>query len=94
MRAYETTYIIDPAIEEETVEQVVDGIKQQIESFGGQIGEIDIWGKRKLAYEAKKRTEGVYVVAKFQGNPGIANKLCHLFKINDKILRYIVVVDE
>jgi len=94
VRNYETAYIIDPVLEEEGITALIENIKKQIGNFGGEIGEVDIWGKRKLAYEAKKRTEGVYVVIKFQGTPGIANKLCHFFKINDRILRYIVILDE
>ena len=94
MRNYEATYIIDAALEEEAVEQMVETIKLQITNNGGTIVEVDFWGRRKLAYEAKKRTEGVYVITKFQGDPGIANKVSHFLKISDKILRYLVVLDE
>lgn len=94
MRNYEAAFIIDPVLEEDAVEQEVEKVKKHIDNYGGTIGEVDFWGKRKLAYEAKKRTEGIYVVIKFQGKSGIANELSHQFKINDKVLRYIVVLDE
>jgi len=94
VRNYETMYIIDPVLEEEAIEQLTESIKQQITNFGGTIVEVDFWGKKKLAYEVKKRFEGIYVVIKYQGESGIANKLSHFLKINDKILRYIVVLEE
>jgi len=94
LRNYECMYIIDPVVEEEAIEQLTEAIKQQIINSGGTIIEVDFWGKRKLAYEVKKRTEGIYVVTKFHGESGIGNKLSHYLKINDKILRYIIILEE
>jgi small subunit ribosomal protein S6 len=94
VRNYETMYIIDPVLEEESIEQLTETIKQQIITHSGTILEVDFWGKKKLAYEVKKRFEGIYVVIKFQGESGIANKLSHFLKINDKILRYVIILEE
>jgi len=94
LKNYEAAYIIDAAIEEEGADQLVETINNQITGNGGTIAEVDIWGRKKLAYEIKKRNEGIYVITRFQGESGIANKLMHFLKINDKILKYLVILLE
>lgn len=94
MRSYETLFILNPDLEEETISQLVDKFKNIIEENGGSITELDEWGRRKLAYKVKKFTEGYYVLIKFNGEPRTAQDLERVFKITDGVLKYLIVKDE
>ncbi len=92
MREYETVLVLDPALEEDAMHAEVDKWKGLIESHGGQVAKVDMWGRRKLAYEIKKQREGVYVLLEFRGPPGIAKELDHDLRVSEAVLRHLTVL--
>ncbi len=94
VRAYETTFILKPDMEEEARNGMIDRIKGIITGNDGEITGVDEWGSRKLAYEIRDLKSGYYVVIKFKGETVTVNELERNFKIIDNVLRYLIVRDE
>ncbi|MFW5986268.1 MAG: 30S ribosomal protein S6 [Halanaerobiales bacterium] len=93
-RLYETTFILKPDLEEEDRDNLLERIKNIIPDNGGEIVEVDIWGKRKLAYEINDYRTGFYTVIVFRGNVEVVNELERNFKIIDNVLRSLVIRKE
>lgn len=91
MRNYETIFILQPSFEEEEVNSHVERIKDVIESGNGVIDNVDLWGKRKLAYEIDKINEGIYVLINFQAEAELPKELDRIFRITDGVMRHIIV---
>ncbi|MDD2486318.1 MAG: 30S ribosomal protein S6 [bacterium] len=91
MRAYEVTYIIDPQLEDEQIDAAVEQLNQIITANGGEIGEIDKWGKRRLAYEVAEKNEGYYVVVTFDGGNNTLDELDRFLKLNENYIRHIII---
>lgn len=91
---YETMLILDAQSEEGLQEELIVKFKDIIEREGGQVNNLDKWGKRRLAYEVKKHKEGFYVLINFQAPPEACHELERTFKINDEVLRYLIVREE
>lgn len=91
MRNYECIFILHPSFDEEAVKTAVDKFKGVIETEGGVIDNVDLWGKRRLAYEIAKVNEGIYVLFNFQAEPELPKELDRIFRITDGILRHIIV---
>lgn len=93
-RAYETTFILKPEMEEEARKSLLERIKSIITDNNGEITEVDEWGNRKLAYEIKGFNSGYYTVINFTGETRTVNELERNFKIIDDVIRYLIVKDE
>ncbi len=91
LRTYETLFIVQPNAADEEVQAVTTGVENLVAQDGGNVLVSDIWGKRRLAYEVKRFNEGIYVLIRFEANPQLIDKLENQFKLNDDIIRYIVV---
>ncbi|MBN1504146.1 MAG: 30S ribosomal protein S6 [Candidatus Eisenbacteria bacterium] len=92
MKDYEVVFIIDPSSDDSQVGQQVDTVKEIIASGNGKVLETEIWGRRRLAYEIKKKKEGTYVLIRFKGGPALLAELARRFKLNELILRHLTVV--
>ena len=90
MTNYEVLFIIDPALEDEKKEATIEAVKEIIASEG-EVGNVDVWGMRKLAYPIKKKSEGYYVVIEFKGNPTLPKELDRRMRINENVMRHIIV---
>lgn len=94
MRAYESTFILIPTLDEKGVAQEVTSVKEIITSHGGEITSEKEWGRRRLAYPILDFQEGVYHILRFNlGNEGL-QELYRRFKLNDNVLRSLVIRDE
>lgn len=91
MNKYETIYILHPSLDEEAVKANIEKFKDVIEKDAGVVENIDLWGKRKLAYEIKKVNEGYYVLVNFTANPELPKELDRVFRITDSVIRHIIV---
>ncbi len=91
MRSYELVMILRPNLEEEANEALITKFTDIIQKNGGELVKVDKWGKRRLAYEIKKLNEGYYVVVDFKSEPDVAGELERVLKINDDVVRHIVV---
>lgn len=90
MTNYEVMFIIDPTIEDEKKDATVETVKGIIEA-DGTVGEVDVWGMRKLAYPIQKKNDGYYVVIQFQAETHLPKELDRRMKISDVIMRHIIV---
>ena len=87
MRHYEMMIILDPELEERTVAPSLEKFLDVVRSGGGTVDKVDIWGKRRLAYEIDKRTEGIYAVVDMQAEPATAKELDRQLGLNESVLR-------
>ena len=90
MNKYEVMFIIEAALEQEKKEAAIEMVKEII-SAGGEVGKVNIWGNRKLAYPILKKNEGFYAVIEFTANPDLPKELDRRLKISDSIIRHIII---
>ena len=91
MRDYEIVMIISPEVAEEDLSAVIDKANDQIASKGGEIMQVDQWGKRKLAYPIQRFMEGNYVLSRFKFEPAMITDLEADLRISENILRHMIV---
>jgi small subunit ribosomal protein S6 len=91
MNSYETLYIIKPDMEDENRSELIERFSALVKDNGGEVENIDEWGKRKLAYEINYIGEGYYVLMNFKANPDLPLEMERLFEISEYIIRYIVI---
>ena len=87
MRECELMVILNPSIDERTVAPQMEKYLEQVTANGGSVEKVDIWGKRRLAYDILKRSEGIYVVINMTTTPEIALEINRLMTLNESILR-------
>jgi small subunit ribosomal protein S6 len=84
---YELMVILDPEIDERTVAPSLDKFLNVIRNDGGSIDNIDIWGRRRLAYEIQKKSEGIYAVVNFTATSDATIELDRQLKLSEAVLR-------
>jgi len=84
---YELMVILDPEIDERTVAPSLDKFLGVIKNDGGTIENVDIWGRRRLAYEIKKKSEGIYAVVNFTATSAATQELDRQLKLSEAVLR-------
>jgi len=84
---YELMVILDPEIDERTVAPSLDKFLNVIRNDGGTIDNIDIWGRRRLAYEIQKKSEGIYAVVNFTATSDATVELDRQLKLSEAVLR-------
>jgi small subunit ribosomal protein S6 len=87
MRQYELMVILDPQVEERTVAPSLDKYLQVITTDGGTVDKVDIWGRRRMAYDINKRSEGIYAVVDFTATSDTAKELDRQLGLNEAVLR-------
>ena len=91
MRDYEIMVIISPEVAEEDMPGRIDKVNEFITARGGEITEVERWGKRKLAYPINRYKEGNYVISRFKFEPGMTAELEASLRITEDILRHMLV---
>jgi small subunit ribosomal protein S6 len=95
VRDYEAVYIFDSALEESVVNEKLDRFHALVANDGdGQVSAVDHWGRRQLAYPINDRDNGYYVVSHFTTEAGRLPEFERLLKLDDGLLRYLIVVNE
>lgn len=87
MRDYEMMIILDPTVDERNLSDTVEKMLQVVPNEGGSLENIDIWGRRRLAYDIQKHSEGVYVVVTMKATPALADELDRQLGLNESVLR-------
>ena len=87
---YEVMFIIDPMLDDEKKDAAVERVKNVI-AAEGEVGNVDVWGLRKLAYPIQKKNEGYYVVIDFKAEPTLPAELDRRLKISEDFMRHIIV---
>ena len=91
MRHYEIMVILDASLEERTVAPSLDTYLNVIRTAGGSVEKLDVWGRRRLAYEIAKKTEGIYAVIDLQATPEAVAELDRQLRLNESVLRTKVI---
>ncbi|MGB8020699.1 MAG: 30S ribosomal protein S6 [Candidatus Nanopelagicales bacterium] len=87
MRQYEVMVILDPELEERTVAPSLDAFLNVIRQDGGTIGSVNVWGRRRLAYDIKKKSEGIYAVLDVTCSSAAVSELDRQLGLNESVLR-------
>jgi small subunit ribosomal protein S6 len=87
MRHYELMVILDPDLEERTVGPSLDKFLNVIRNGGGSVDNVDIWGRRRLAYEINKKSEGIYAVVDMHAEPALAKELDRQLGLSESVVR-------
>ena len=91
LRPYEVMIILDPDLEERTVAPSLDTYLNVVRQDGGSVDNVDVWGKRRLAYEINKKNEGIYAVVTLQAEPATVKELDRQLSLNESVLRTKVI---
>jgi len=91
LRPYETTFVIDSLLRMDEIDETIRRYLRFISANGGQIRRLERWGKRRLAYEIRKRQYGYYVYVRYDAPPTIVAALEHEFRLDESILRYLTI---
>jgi len=94
MRRYELMVILDPELEERTVAPSLENYLKIIKESGGKVDKLDIWGKRRMTFEMKKKSEGIYAVVDMHCEPAAIKELDRQLNLNEAVLRTKVVRPE
>lgn len=92
MKLYETTIIYDPGLEEARINEELDRVTQPIAQAGGEVVEVQRWGKKKLAYNIRKRRDGTYVHVKHKSPATLIAEMDRRFRLNESVLRHLTVL--
>ena len=91
MRHYELMVILDPDLEERTIAPSLDTFLNVVRTGGGTVDKVDIWGRRRLAFEIDKKAEGIYAVIDLQADPQAVAELDRQLRLNESVLRTKVI---
>lgn len=91
MKLYETTVVMDSTMKTDEIRHLIDKLSNFISNHGGNIVKVDEWGKRRLAYEIKKKQYGYYVNIRFAAPAAVPVLLEREYRLNESVLRYLNV---
>lgn len=90
MNKYETVFIINPNVEDAKVKELIEKFSSLINN-DGKVESVEEMGKKKLAYEIQKNSEGLYVLINFEAAPTLIKELERVYRITDEVIKFIVV---
>jgi small subunit ribosomal protein S6 len=94
LRHYEVMVILDPDLEDRTITPSLERFLTVVTNTGGSVGKVDVWGRRRLAYEIRKNVEGIYAVIDVNAAPAAITELDRQLKLSESILRTKVIRPE
>ena len=94
LRRYEVMVILDPSLEERTIAPSLDAFLNVVKTDGGSVEKVDIWGRRRLAFEIDKHAEGIYAVLEVTCEPATVAELDRQLGLNESVLRTKVLRHE
>ncbi|GAA0701669.1 30S ribosomal protein S6 [Kitasatospora atroaurantiaca] len=87
MRHYELMVILDPSVEERAVAPLIENFLTVVRNGGGNVEKVDTWGRRRLAYEINKQSEGIYSVIDLKATPEVVKELDRQLGLSESVLR-------
>ena len=94
MNKYELAVVVNAKIEDDARTATIEKVKELIARFGGNVTDVDEWGKKRLAYEIQKMKEGYYYFIHFESESDVPGEIEHRIRIMDNVLRYLCVRQE
>ena len=92
MRPYEVMFIVDAGLEEDAIRAVTDRTTEAMRARGANVGRVERWGRRRLAYEVRHRNEGYYVLVEMTAEPAVVADLDRMLRLTDEVIRHKVVL--
>jgi small subunit ribosomal protein S6 len=89
LRSYDVLVIIDPRPTDEEVAALLTQLGEQVKALGGEVTNIDNWGKRRLAYDMRKQREGTYAVLAVSAEPAMVKEFERQLRLNESVLRFL-----
>ena len=90
-RHYELVLILDPSLDERTVAPTIDGLLNVVRTDNGSVENVDVWGRRRLAYEIKKNAEGIYAIVSINAPHATVAELDRQLRLNETVLRVKII---
>lgn len=90
--SYESVVIINAALEDSQIEDTLRRIEEVIKNNGGEITDIDRWGRKRLAYPIQKSKSGYYCIYRFSAPTGLIQKLERSYRLDETVIRYLTIV--
>ena len=90
-RIYETTFVVNAALDDPQIDAVIDKVAELITRNGGRIQDLNKWGRKRFAYPIKKKNNGFYVVIEFTAPGDLIAKLERHYQLDEDIIRYLTV---
>lgn len=94
MKNYELLYIVKPTLDEDARDAALETIKNTITEANGEVGEVNVWGSRRLAYPIQKFRDGVYTLVNFKATVELPKELDRRLKINEDVIRHVIVAQD
>ena len=92
MTKYETTFVLEPGLDEAQVNVEVERVSQGIKDLGGEVLEVQRWGRRRLAYEINRKRDGIYTLVLYQGPGAIVKEIERRLRLNESVMRVLTVM--
>ena len=92
MNTYETTFILEPGLDEAKANEEIDKVSQWIQQSGGEVVDVQRWGKRRLAYEINKKRDGVYTHVLHKSPGELVKELERRMRLNEAVMRVLTVI--
>jgi small subunit ribosomal protein S6 len=89
---YETTFILEPGLDENRVNDEIERVGQWIRDLGGEVLEVERWGKRRLSYEINRRRDGIYTLMLYQGPGATVKEVERRLRLNESVMRVLTVM--
>jgi small subunit ribosomal protein S6 len=89
---YETTFILEPGLDEARINEEIEKVTQWITSLNGEVVEIQRWGKRRLAYEIGKKRDGIYTLIHYTGPGALPREIERRMRLNESVIRVLTVI--
>lgn len=92
MNKYETTFILDPGLDENRVNEEIGRVSQWIKDLGGELHDTQRWGKRRLSYEINRKRDGIYTLLMYEGPGAIVKEIERRMRLNESFMRVLTVM--
>jgi len=92
VNTYETTFILEPGLDEGRVNEEIDRVSQWIKDLGGETIEVQRWGKRRLSYEINRKRDGIYTMMVYQGPGPVVKEVERRLRLNESVMRVLTVM--
>ncbi len=92
MTKYETTFILEPGLDETRVNEEIEKVSGWIRDLNGEVIEVQRWGKRRLAYEINRKRDGIYTLVLYQGGGPLVKEIERRLRLNESVMRALTVL--